>query len=223
MKLIISENQYKKLQILSEGQNVKEFIKNLLSFDDNTIKRIQDILVKSNFSIDSLKSMFPKVLTPELVSKLDSLNVNQAINLVRALYNVFIKNKYNLSEQTSDDYEKELVSAINKVKLLQKNKLPKDELKRNVRLDSDQTLTGIALSVVLGLAAGLGSGALLAGLATFGVCIIVFLIIKYLPALIRYFKVKRDLKHNLASLEKDLETYKTGNQNQNSVDILTKN
>jgi hypothetical protein len=221
MKFVISENQYKKLQILSEGQNVKEFIKNLLSFDDNTIKRIQDILVKSNFSIDSLKSMFPKVLTPELVSKLDSLNVNQAINLVRALYNVFIKNKYNLSEQTSDDYEKELVSAINKVKLLQKNKLPKDEFKRNVT-GFDLPL-GIALSIALGLAAGLGSGVLLTGLATFGVCIIVSLIIKYLPALIRYFKVKRDLKYNLASLEKDLETYKTGNQNQNSVDILTKN
>ncbi len=62
MKLIISENQYKKLQVLSEGQNVKEFIKNLLSFDDNTIKSIQDTLIKSNSSPENTVT-FPFIMS----------------------------------------------------------------------------------------------------------------------------------------------------------------
>jgi hypothetical protein len=229
MKLIISENQYKKLQVLSEGQNVKEFIKNLLSFDDNTIKSIQDTLIKSNFSIDSLKSMFPKVLTPELVSFLNGLNINQAINLVRALYNVFIKNKYNLSEQTVDDYEKELVNIINKIKQLQKNKLSttKSEIKRNLSNDiRGATKVTAMFTVIIGAASGivLGAGAgLLVGLSTLAICMIVYLIIATLPPLIKYFKGNRNLKHNLSTFEKDLETYRAGSQNQNSVNGMTKN
>ena len=173
--------------------------------------------------------MFPKVLTPELVSFLNGLNINQAINLVRALYNVFIKNKYNLSEQTVDDYEKELVNIINKIKQLQKNKLSttKSEIKRNLSNDiRGATKVTAMFTVIIGAASGivLGAGAgLLVGLSTLAICMIVYLIIATLPPLIKYFKGNRNLKHNLSTFEKDLETYRAGSQNQNSVNGMTKN
>ena len=219
MKIIITENQYNRIQIITEGKNIKEFIQNLRSFDDVFLNKVKEILVKSNFSMEGLKSMFPNILTPEVINILNNISVSEFFRYIKAFYNVLVKNKYKLSEQdNTEDIEKVIVDAINVYK--SKKTLDKNVLKTNLRAyyKSDESGTQIALSLLLGILGGMGvAGALGAGvivvvLTTLAVYVVWWLI-QWGGDLIRYFKTNADIRKNLASLETQLSAV----QSQSSV------
>jgi hypothetical protein len=214
MKIIITENQYNRVQIITEGKNIKEFIQNLRSFDDVFLNKVKEILVKSNFSMEGLKSMFPNILTPEVINILNNISVSEFFRYIKAFYNVLVKNKYNLSEQdNTEDIEKVIVDAIKVYK--SKKTLDKNELKTNLRVyhKSSGGSGQIAVSLFLGLiggigvaaalSAGVGVGAIVAVLTALAVYVVWWLI-QWGGDLIRYFKTNADIRKNLASLETQL-------------------
>jgi len=206
MKIIITENQYNRVQIITEGKNIKEFIQNLRSFDDVFLNKVKEVLVKSNFSMEGLKSMFPNILTPEIINILNNISVSEFFRYIKAFYNVLVKNKYKLSEQdNTEDIEKVIVDAMRAYK--SKKTWDKNELKKKLsEYFSDHAMNDIAITFFVSLMIGAGLGGVSAMIISFFAIIVAAFLIRVGGTLITYFKNKSDIRKNLASLETQLST-----------------
>jgi hypothetical protein len=210
MKVIITENQYNRVQIITEGKNIKEFIQNLTSFDDVFLNKVKEVLVKSNFSMEGLKSMFPKILTPEVINILNNISVSEFFKYIKAFYNVLVKNKYNLSEQdNTEDIEKVIVDMIKFYK--SKKTLDKNELKTKLKSAGlTSVIASIIITYLLGYVTG---GAVITTVLSAALILLAVLVVCYLILcggdLIRYFKNKSNIRKNLASLETQLDTVRS--------------
>ena len=204
MKIIITENQYNRIQIITEGKNIKEFIQNLRSFDDVFLNKVKEVLVKSNFSMEGLKSMFPNILTPEIINILNNISVSEFFRYIKAFYNVLVKNKYKLSEQdNTEDIEKVIVDAMRAYK--SKKTWDKNELKKKLsEYFSDHATTDIALTFFVSIMIGAGLGGVSAMIISFFAIIVAAFLIRVGGTLITYFKNKSDIRKNLASLDTQL-------------------